>query len=72
MVWVNWRSVWRTEDMKVLMRSSAAREWAWMKRRALRISLARRSVGVGEDVGGSEVGGVGCDLGDWRREARSS
>ena len=42
-----------------------------MKIRTLRISLASRSVGVGEDVESSSVG-VGSDLGDWRREARSS
>lgn len=42
-----------------------------MNTRTLRISLASRSVGVGEDGEGSSVG-VGFDLGDWRREARSS
>ena len=42
-----------------------------MKIRTLRISPASRSVGVGEDGEGSSVG-VGCDLGGWRREARSS
>ena len=57
--------------MKALMRSSAATEWAWMKSRTLRISPASRSVGVGEDVESSSVG-VGFDLDDWRRIARSS
>ena len=57
MVWVNARSLWRTEDMKALMRSSAATEWAWMKSRTLRISAARRSVGVGEELEGCSVGG---------------
>ena len=42
-----------------------------MKSRTLRISVASRSVGVGEDVEGSSVV-VGCDFGDWRREVRSS
>ena len=43
-----------------------------MKIRTLRISPASRSVGVGEDGARSSVGVVGFDLGDWRREARSS
>ena len=42
-----------------------------MNSRTLRISPASRSVGVGEDVESSSVG-VGFDLGDWRRDARSS
>ena len=56
--------------MKALRRSSAATEWACMKRRTCLIWPARRSVGVGDD-GRESCLGVGDNLGGSRR-ARSS
>ena len=56
--------------MKALRWSSAAAVWAWMKRRARLIWLARRSVGVG-DEGRVSSSGVGDDFGGSSR-ARSS
>ena len=61
MVDVKLFSRWRSEDSRVFRRVSAAEVWACRKRRAWRIWVARRSVGVGEvddepGVEGLEVG----------------
>ena len=75
MVLVKVLSMSRKVSMKELRRASAAVERAWRKRRACRIWVARRSVGVGEVVGDDEPGVSGLEgvyAGLWVRGGRSS